>query len=57
MGNLYPLNVPDDVVARLERLAAKDVTSVSKLAVRELSDSSDRRRGPLGWPRRPHVNP
>lgn len=34
--------MPDDVVARLERLAARDGTSVSALAIRELSDVSRR---------------
>jgi hypothetical protein len=42
MRNVYLRNVPDDVVARLERLAARDGSSVSELAVRELSDVSRR---------------
>lgn len=39
---LYLRNVPDDVVERLERLAARDATSVSAVAVRELADVSRR---------------
>jgi hypothetical protein len=42
MKTLYLRNVPDDVVARLELLAARDGTSVSAVAVRELSDVSRR---------------
>jgi hypothetical protein len=38
--------VPDDVVARLELLAARDGTSVSAVAVRELSDVSRRADNP-----------
>jgi plasmid stability protein len=39
---LYLRNVPDDVVERLERLAARDRTSVSAVAVRELAEASRR---------------
>jgi hypothetical protein len=39
---LYLRNVPDDVVERLERLAARDATSVSAVAVRELAEASRR---------------
>jgi len=42
MRTLYLRNVPDDVVERLERLAARDATSVSAVAVRELADVSRR---------------
>ncbi len=42
MRTLYLRNVPDDVVARLERLAARDGTSVSAVAIRELADVSRR---------------
>jgi len=35
-------NVPDEVVERLERLAARDGTSVGAVAVRELADVSRR---------------
>ena len=40
MRTLYLRNVPDEVVARLERLAARDATSVGAVAVRELSEVS-----------------
>ncbi|HYI54889.1 MAG TPA: hypothetical protein VEX57_13045 [Microlunatus sp.] len=46
MKTLYLRNVPDDVVARLELLAARDGTSVSAVAVRELSDVSRRADNP-----------
>lgn len=39
-------NVPDDVVERLERLAARDSTSVSAVAVRELAEVSRRADNP-----------
>ena len=42
MGTLYLRNVPDDVVERLSRLAARDGTSVAAVAVRELADVSRR---------------
>ncbi len=42
MRTLYLRNVPDDVVARLERLAAREGVSVNALAVRELADLSRR---------------
>jgi plasmid stability protein len=42
MRTLYLRNVPDDVVERLERLAARDATSVGAVAVRELADVSRR---------------
>ena len=42
MRTLYLRNVPDEVVERLERLAAREATSVSALAVRELTDISRR---------------
>jgi hypothetical protein len=46
MRTLYLRNVPDDVVERLERLAARDATSVSAVAVRELADVSRRADNP-----------
>jgi hypothetical protein len=46
MRTLYLRNVPDDVVERLERLAARDGTSVGALAVRELADVSRRADNP-----------
>lgn len=42
MRTLYLRNVPDEVVARLERLAERDATSVTAVAVRELSEASRR---------------
>ncbi len=46
MRTLYLRNVPDDVVERLERLAARDGTSLGALAVRELADVSRRADNP-----------
>ncbi|MDQ6773791.1 MAG: antitoxin [Candidatus Dormibacteraeota bacterium] len=42
MRTLYLRNVPDEVVDRLERLAAVDGMSVNAVAVRELAESSRR---------------
>jgi hypothetical protein len=46
MRTLYLRNVPDDVVERLERLAARDSTSVNSVAVRELAEVSRRADNP-----------
>jgi plasmid stability protein len=46
MRTLYLRNVPDDVVERLKRLAARDATSVGAVAVRELADVSRRADNP-----------
>jgi hypothetical protein len=46
MRTLYLRNVPDDVVERLERLAEREATSVSALAVRELTTASRRADNP-----------
>jgi plasmid stability protein len=46
MKTLYLRNVPEDVVRRLQRLADRDGTSVSAVAVRELSDISRRADNP-----------
>jgi plasmid stability protein len=46
MRTLYLRNVPDDVVERLEKLAARHATSVSAVAVRELADVSRRADNP-----------
>ena len=46
MRTLYLRNVPDDVVERLERLAARDSTSVSSVAIRELAEVSRRADNP-----------
>ena len=42
MRTLYLRNVPDEVVARLERLAATESMSVNAVAVKELADVSRR---------------
>ena len=46
MKTLYLRNVPDEVVERLERLAARDATSVGAVAVRELAEASRRADNP-----------
>ena len=46
MRTLYLRNVPDDVVRRLEQLAARDGSSVGAVAVRELTDVSRRADNP-----------
>jgi plasmid stability protein len=46
MRTLYLRNVPDEVVRRLERLAARDGTSVAAVAVRELAEVSRRADNP-----------
>jgi hypothetical protein len=42
MKTLYLRNVPDEVVERLERLAAAESTSVNAVAVKELATVSRR---------------
>ena len=42
MRTLYLRNVPDEVVERLQRLAAREGVSVNALAVRELAETSRR---------------
>lgn len=39
-------NVPDEVVERLQRLAARDATSLGAVAVRELTEASRRADNP-----------
>jgi len=56
MKTLYLRNVPDDVVERLERLAARDRTSVSAIAVRELAEASRRADNPALLGDLPSVN-
>jgi len=56
MRTLYLRNVPDDVVERLERLAARDATSVGAVAVRELADVSRRADNPALLGRLPDVD-
>lgn len=46
MKTLYLRNVPDDVIERLERLAARDRSSVSAVAIRELAEVSRRADNP-----------
>jgi plasmid stability protein len=46
MKTLYLRNVPDDVIERLARLAARDGTSVAAVAVRELAEVSRRADNP-----------
>ena len=59
MKTLYLRNVPDDVVERLERLARRESSSVSAVAVRELSESSLRVDNPalLGALPDLHIEP
>lgn len=42
MRTIYLRNVPDEVVERLERLAARERMSVAAVAVRELEEVSRR---------------
>ena len=42
MRTVYLRNVPDDVAARLERLATRAGMSLNAFAVKELSDASRR---------------
>ncbi len=42
MRTLYTRNVPDDLMERLERLAAADGLSVNAVVIRELSESTRR---------------
>ncbi len=46
MRTLHLRNVPDDVVERLERLAAREAMSVGAWAVRELAEASRRADDP-----------
>ena len=46
MRTLDLRNVPDDVIERLARLAARDATSVGAVAVRELAEVSRRADNP-----------
>jgi plasmid stability protein len=46
MRTLYLRNVPDEVVERLERLAAQRGMSVSAVALRELTEVSRRADNP-----------
>ncbi len=46
MATLYLRNVPEDVVQRLQLLAARDAMSVGAVAVRELAAASLRADNP-----------
>jgi plasmid stability protein len=46
MRTLYLRNVPDDVVERLERLAARNGSSISAVAIKELAEVSRRADNP-----------
>jgi plasmid stability protein len=46
MRTLYLRNVPDEVVERLERLAARQGMSMSAVAIRELTEASRRADNP-----------
>jgi hypothetical protein len=46
MKTLYLRNVPEEVVERLERLAAVEGMSVSAAAIRELAEASRRADNP-----------
>ncbi len=46
MKTLYLRNVPDEVIERLERLAARERSSVSAVAIRELAEVSRRADNP-----------
>jgi hypothetical protein len=43
---LYLRNVPDEVIARLERLASREGISLTALAIRELAEVSRRADNP-----------
>ena len=55
MRTLYLRNVPDEVVRRLEVLAARDGTSVGAVAVRELAEVSRRADNPALLGRLPDL--
>jgi hypothetical protein len=56
MKTLYLRNVPDEVVARLERLAERDKMSVAAVAVRELAEASRRVDNPELLANLPDLN-
>lgn len=56
MRTLYLRNVPDEVVERLERLAEREKTSVSAVAVRELAEASRRADNPALLGQLPDLN-
>ncbi|HJY25627.1 MAG TPA: antitoxin [Actinomycetes bacterium] len=48
MRTLYMRSVPDEVVERLQRLADRDASSLSAVAVRELTEVTRRADNALG---------
>lgn len=56
MRTLYLRNVPDEVVRRLELLAARDATSLGAVAVRELTEVSRRADNPALLGSLPDLN-
>ena len=56
MKTLYLRNVPDDVVERLKRLAERENTSVSAVALRELTEASRRADNPALLGALPDLN-
>lgn len=56
MKTLYLRNVPDEVVARLQRLADADATSLGAIAVRELTEVSRRADNPALLGRLPDLS-
>lgn len=56
MKTLYLRNVPEEVVQRLQRLAAADGTSVGAVAVRELTEVSRRADNPALLGKLPDVS-
>ncbi|PZS15970.1 MAG: antitoxin [Acidimicrobiales bacterium] len=46
MRTLYLRNVPEEVIERLQRLAGRDGTSLSAVAIRELTEVSRRADNP-----------
>ncbi len=55
MATLYLRNVPEAVVERLQRLAAREGASVNAVAVRELTELSKRVDNPALLARLPHL--
>lgn len=56
MRTLYLRNVPDEVIDRLERLAARENLSVSAAAIRELAEASRRIDNPALLGALPDLN-
>lgn len=55
MRSLHLRDVPDEVIERLERLAAREATSVNTLAVRELTAASRRAENPAALAHLPDL--